>query len=294
MRGSSTRPASFPGLVTVGIPAGLFGICWYFLELSRTESAAESLTGRGEVIWSGPTVAMALAGAVTLLYVLLRSAIAISERRRQLAYPMEPWRWRRRWQDGVVANDTRAMAATSLFWMVIVLGFASFIGFQAVVTLTSGSSEGIGVVLLLTLVMTAAIVVVGRQSLRAAKTWRRWQGHHLSLLTVPGRPGSTLRGRLSVPVDTRGTQSLNIKFGVYRSRSTPKNRVIPRQGTPLWESGESTRSVPLGASTLDLEFEVPRSRPNSDWSKNDEKIRWQITVSDDLGEEFYYEVPVFA
>jgi hypothetical protein len=166
------------------------------------------------------------------------------------------------------------------------------------VTLVQGSVEittgNIVFSLFVYLVLPAFMVYFATHVFSAWRRWRQWRNCLFELQAMPAYLGAELLGKLMLPAEMMDGDTIYCSVGCFRKRSKLEGRKY-RKGIPLWESETIKTKVTRGMRSFRLNIDLPKSRPESNWSDPKGHVRWLLSVktAKDSFEDIDYEVPVF-
>lgn len=210
----------------------------------------------------------------------------------------KPWLKRRLWQEGRIKNNTfRAFVSMLSLWVVSALVY-SYLVFIMASTLFEGSVEktmgNILFSLFVFLVLPALMYYFATHVFKARRRCRQWRNCLFELQAMPAYLGAQLQGKLTLPAEMMDGDKIYCSVGCFRKRARLQGRKY-RKGIPLWESETIKTRVTRGMRSFRLNIDLPKSRPESNWSDPDGHVRWLLSVktANDSFEDIDYEVPVF-
>ena len=65
------------------------------------------------------------------------------------------------------------------------------------------------------------------------------------------------------------------------------------KGITLWESDAVKTPVSAGLESITVQFKLPKSRPESNWTDPHDRVNWILSVKAADDNNIDYEVPVF-
>lgn len=210
----------------------------------------------------------------------------------------KPWLQRRIWQQGGIKNSTsRAFVSMLSIWIVsaLVYGYLVFIMastlYQGSVEITTGN---IVFSLFGFLVLPALMVYFATYVFSAWRRCRQWRNCLFELQAMPAYLGARLQGKLILPSQMNEGDTIYWSVGCFRKSGKLQGRKY-RKGIPLWESETIKMKVTRGMRSFRLNIDLPKSRPESNWSDPEGHVRWLLSVktANDSFEDIDYEVPVF-
>ena len=232
------------------------------------------------------------------LAVILAAIWAFREERSEYAaslrFPHEPWKWTRRWSNGVMKSDAKAdflsKSALALFWNLLTWPIA------LVMTDTSWSGTPNSVWRYLIYLFPLIGIGLVHWAYKAFKQWQYFGTTALTLETFPGRQGETFKAVMSVVHTPPPETEFELTLECVRFKS----------------DGDETREIGLYKSTqrrkasagdlaaqpylLPIEFELPGGLPDSDIAHPVERIEWRLKVKAKAGKVDFqpsFELPVF-
>ncbi|GEM_PF-3303313 len=129
------------------------------------------------------------------------------------------------------------------------------------------------------------------------KAWRRWSAWRNCLFehySIPAYLGAQLEGKLMLPDQLKGGDTLSYSLGCFRQRRYHGERV-GKKGISLWQSDTVKRPLDPMMESIPIQIDLPKSRPESKWSGNYGHIKWLLSIktANDKFEDIDYEIPVF-
>lgn len=289
MPATDVRPAPYPRGAAILVPVVLLGAA-FLLPWSGAGNLGPEITST----WPSYVfqAALLLAGGLAGLRALYLFAAAAKQRQLAVQHPAKPWLWRRDWQDGRIANTSGRRMLESLLISVGVAAMAVLVDGWVLMAVLHGETDDLMVYAIAAAAVTLVALFLASEFQKAFRLWWHWRDKRLVLKTLPGRLGQSLEAELTLP--DPAPVPLRIRFGVYRAIRGSRNTTLLSKGEAVWEAEAQEHDVPAGASSLALSFDVPKGRPQSDWSRPTERTRWQVSVLLDKRNSFEFEVPVFA
>jgi hypothetical protein len=253
-------------------------------EQMTPEVAVLGVAGLAAVIGSGVYLRIARR--------LVRDAEA--EEARRTAHPDEPWRWKKKWMDGVIEADGRA--GVVMLWVMTV--FWNGISWTAVLAAFGKAHHDNGVffVLLFPLVGLGLLAGAVYQTIR----WKKFGRPRFLMSRLPGAIGGYVGGMIEVPARVTPESDLRLVLRNIRREvsGSGKNRSV--RENVLWEHEERIAPEKLvsgpGRTEAPVLFYVPDTGQPSDDADANNEVLWRLEARAAVpGVDFAatFTVPVF-
>ncbi len=144
------------------------------------------------------------------------------------------------------------------------------------------------------LVLPVLLFYFFRHVFRAGKRWRTWRNCLFEHFSMPAFLGSDLVGKLMLPDQLADGEIISYSLGCFRQRRYQRERV-GNKGISLWQSDTLKKRVASSMTSIPIQIDLPKSRPESNWSGSYGHIKWLLSIktANDGFEDIDYEVPVF-
>ncbi len=221
---------------------------------------------------------------------VLREQQALQEQ-----YPVEPWRWRKDWEKGVISANTKGKMVAAIIFAT----FWNMISAPLLFVVPNEVRDGNHLALIGLLFPLVGAILLGVAVYKVLQ-WRRYGATVFEMASVPGVVGGLLQGRVRIPTMVQPEEDASITLSCVNRRTTGSGKNSHTSNVILWQT-EAT--LPRNGLMLDgreteipVSFGIPTDRSSTDDSDSNNQILWQLGVKiatqgvDFLAE---FEVPVF-
>jgi hypothetical protein len=231
-----------------------------------------------------------IASAVLRIRKLRQEAILVEQ------YPHEPWKHRVEWSSGRIASSQVADAIGQTF-LAVFWNVASF-PVALIVPREVANGRYVALTFLAIPLVGAGLIFWAVISMARA---RRFGRAYVTLDTMPGRPGESLRGHIYAPKALEEAAHVGLTLTCERQyQASSGNRGTTTKTHVVWTNDSTTPVIRGQTSTGDVmaavDIGIPAGLPSSLRGSGDEYV-WLLSATAPLkGADFAaeFEVPVFA
>ena len=218
------------------------------------------------------------------------------EKKLQDQFPLEPWKWKKKWISGKIEGQTKAaMIGTWIF-----ATFWNLISFPVLWVIPEEIIKKSNYLALIGLIFPMiGLGLIGMASYLTVR-WKKFGKTFFNMNTFPGVIGGKLQGEILVNKNLMAVQKSKLRLLCIHKTVSRSGKDSHSREDILWEE---EMEIPREQLTylaektgIPVDFSIPFSCKQTDFTIQDNQIIWRLEVGADLiGVDFKtaFEIPVF-